>query len=327
LIKTLNEKLMPKMKGLFDKLINDGWFDKIGEIAETIGEAASGLIGVLIDNPIATVIGGILFSKAQWILNGISLAYGFMKGTGGMGGGGGMGDMFSNLFGGKGGKAGKFGVKGGSIGPALPKKGFGGMGKWGMGAKLGAGLGLGALGMGAEYGRGKMDDPNSGGGKALGVAGKAASWAGMGAMAGPWGALIGGLLGAGVGAYDEFFSDDARMGNRDGGDLGLAMQPKANDAIISGGKVTPIDKKDDLIAAKPNGAIDGMINTSSPTNMKIEFGEIHFKFDELKVSSPGNEKVSIDLLKDQGFIRDITKMIHVETTKAINGGKVSPSPK
>lgn len=121
---------------------------------------------------------------------------------------------------GMGGPGGQFGVPGGQIGPALPMTGMqkllGGNvlgGKFAagtMGSMLG-GAALGGLGMLGEYGRSKMDNPYSTGGRVLGIGSKAAEYAGMGMMFGPWGALVGGLLGTGVGIYDEYFSHDAKM--------------------------------------------------------------------------------------------------------------------
>lgn len=69
------------------------------------------------------------------------------------------------------------------------------------------GLGLGMVGglagdMAADYfGR------DSAAGKGADVLGTAASFAGMGALLGPMGAIAGGLLGAGYGAYKNFFSE------------------------------------------------------------------------------------------------------------------------
>jgi hypothetical protein len=95
--------------------------------------------------------------------------------------------------------------------------------------------------------------------------------------------------------------------------------------IIQGGHITPIDNKDDLVAYKPNGPIDKSMKSNGntkPSTMKIEFGEIRFKFDELKVSNTNGQSVSVELLKDQAFIRSITNMVHAQTEKAINGGVV-----
>jgi hypothetical protein len=42
---------------------------------------------------------------------------------------------------------------------------------------------------------------------------------------------------------------------------------------------------------------------------------------EIIVKTPGNDAVSIDLLKDASFRRDITRMIQSEVEKNKNGGK------
>ena len=54
--------------------------------------------------------------------------------------------------------------------------------------------------------------------------------------------------------------------------------------------------------------------------MKIEFGEIKFKFDDLVVTSPGSPNIAIDLMKDNQFIRNITRMVNSETEKVLKGG-------
>jgi hypothetical protein len=367
LVEAINKKLMPKLQGLMDKMIKNGWLDKIGQFAEMIGNGIAKLVGVFVDNPIATAvgiglakIGSFLFEKASWIHNGYLLAKGFLAGTGG--GSGGSGSLMDALTGGGGGGGGRrmgmggkmmkgasrlFGGKNTMVGrgmrgmaSGMTRGGggmFGGMGKMGggmlgkIGGKFGPmggmGLGLlgGGLGMGADALRGGMDDPYSTGGKLLGIGGKAAEWAGMGAMFGPWGALIGGLAGAGKGIYDEYFSDEAKKrdelrkwGVHDGvfnGDFSKGR------GVVQGGKITPIDNKDDLIAMKKGGPIHNSFSDNNQKTMKIEFGEIRFKFDELKVSAPGSPGTAIDLTKDPQFIRNITRMIHVETEKVVNGGK------
>ena len=40
--------------------------------------------------------------------------------------------------------------------------------------------------------------------------------------------------------------------------------------VIQGGKITPIDNKDDLLAMKPRGTIDNMISKDTNKTMKIE---------------------------------------------------------
>jgi hypothetical protein len=74
-------------------------------------------------------------------------------------------------------------------------------GKFGKLGGLGLGLAGGLAGDMAADALGR----DTTGGKLADVAGTAASFAGMGAMLGPWGALAGGVAGAGYGAYKNFF--------------------------------------------------------------------------------------------------------------------------
>jgi hypothetical protein len=85
---------------------------------------------------------------------------------------------------------------------ALVKGGIG-LGKVGM---VGAGAGL-------AYASGELaGSAETAGGKALGVLGSAGSGALAGAAFGPWGALIGGLIGAGYGAYQAFSGPERAIG-------------------------------------------------------------------------------------------------------------------
>jgi predicted heme/steroid binding protein len=143
---------------------------------------------------------------------------------------------------------------------------------------MGAGLGLGALGMLGDYGRSKMDDPNSTGGKMLGIGSKAAQYAGMGMMLGPWGALAGGILGAGVGIYDEYFSKEAKMrgykvpkkyaksgmGASYGGKmLDGAVMPDGNVIKTAKGKMFGLSPQDVAVVGQRGGVNNGGGGTTS----------------------------------------------------------------
>lgn len=185
------------------------------------------------------------------------------------------------------GMGGQFGTPGGQIGPALPMTGMqkllggnvlGGKFAAGTMGSLGAGLGLGALGMLGDYGRSKMDDPNSTGGKMLGIGSKAAQYAGMGMMLGPWGALAGGILGAGVGIYDEYFSKEAKMrgyklpkkyaksgmGASYGGMmLDGAVMPDGNVIKTAKGKMFGLSPQDVAVVGQRGGVNNGGGGTTS----------------------------------------------------------------
>lgn len=335
LVKQFKQLLLPLVTELdtvvakFSEALRDP--KVIGAITDTakmIGKTI-GVVGKFIANNPMTALAGLgLFEAGKWFLNGMSLGKGFNITANVSGSGGGM---LSNLFKGKGmmGKLGGLGSEAGMFGK-FGKMG-GGMGFGGSlakGLKAGGGLGIASLLM--EGGRGMMDDPDSDLGKTIGIGGTAAGWAGTGAMIGSVipglgtaaGGIIGGIAGAGKGIYDEYFSDEAEKkkatvsGMHDGI---FGSDFSKGRGVIQGGTITPIDNKDSLMAMKPNGPIDKVI--SEPKSMKIEFGDIHFKFDELKVTSPGSPGVAIDLLKDPQFIRSITRMVHSETEKVIQGGK------
>ncbi|NBV99900.1 MAG: hypothetical protein EBR67_10440, partial [Proteobacteria bacterium] len=160
------------------------------EVAKTIG----GLVTWFIKNPGLGITLALAGMAGHWYLMGLSLGAGFNtvagKGIGGL----------TNLIYQKG-TAGKF-YKGGQImpdGQRAPKGGTtvggtkGGFTKFG-GRMLGS-AGLGIAGFGADIVRSNMEDPESTGGKWLGVGSAALKGASMGMMFGPWGAAIGGVLG------------------------------------------------------------------------------------------------------------------------------------
>lgn len=340
LIDTLNKELIPRIKGLFQQMKDEDWFGKIGEFAKTVGTIVGKITGFFIEYPKITMaaMAAAPFLKAvMWVANGLSLAKGFMMGTkgfGGMGGGSGGGidsgggSMIGNLL--RGGKKGGMGRNLLAATTKMGKKGgFGFGGKMTLGSSLAKGskafTGLGIAGLGLDVGRGMLDDENSEVGKAMGVGSTAASWAGTGAMIGSVipglgtaaGGIIGGIAGAGKGIYDEYFSDEAEEREKSRS-LGIV-----NDGII---KFNEKDKfmrvNDGILASTSEGQLDKAAKTLTGGNtMKIEFGEIHFKFDELKVTSPGGPGVAIDMLKDPQFIRTITQKIQNEVQKAIEGGK------
>lgn len=332
LIESINKNLMPKMQKLFDKILKGKWLDKIGDFANRIGDLVSTIGGWIIDNPIksafafgAAKLVGFLADKVTWINNGLDLATGFNLGTTGGGtGGGGFLKALQSVF------------KGGAGGLGGLAKSIGKLGGYVSLAASAISIGMSAY---KNYSDDKMNFWDATWKTLKDNAGKLIG----GAIGGVGGFLVGGPAGAVVGAgYGSQIggSFDTSEGVNDaiigkpihdgaipsaGGNLGGDFSKGRG--IIQGGQITPIDNKDDLIASKPNGVIDKAMKGSTPSTMKIEFGEIHFKFDELKVTSPGSPGLSVDLLKDPQFIRNITRLIHVETNKAITGGKISPNPR
>lgn len=334
LITSINNELGPKLKEFMARMKSEGWLDKIGDIASKIGSTISYFGGLILDFPktFGALIGGgmlakFFFNKIQWFQNGKDLAKGFMTGTGGMGGAGGT-SMVDKAMG------------------ITPGAGIGANFKSGLGStvnKLGgvvAGLTAGidewsensdkGMGTGENVGRTAM----KGGGAGLGAWGGAAAGAAIGSAVPVIGTIIGGIIGGALGAWG---------GGALGEGLGdLTYGDEVNDAIVSGGKITPIDKKDDLIAMKPDGGIMGALGgmmggplgamAGGMLGKSLLGGEggstVNHTFEplvikgEIMVNSPGNPGAGVDLLKNQQFIRELSAsiMTSIETNK--NGGSL-----
>lgn len=91
--------------------------------------------------------------------------------------------------------------------------------------------------------------------------------------------------------------------------------------IIQNGAPQVIDNKASLMKPTPTIVEVPTVQTKIPESIKHEFGDITIN-GNITVSTPGGGTVSVDLLQDPQFIRSITRMIHAETDKNINGGKI-----
>jgi hypothetical protein len=333
LLESLDEGLRPVAQKFADAMRNPDVVKAITSAAVMAGKAIAMVGKFIANNPLTALAAFGLFELGKWVLNGRALGMGFNSVASVGGGSGGTGGGFLGKLGSIGGKAGRFGkfgkLSGGmSLGSSLAKGGK-------------AFTGLGALGLAADAGRSFMDDPESTGGKMLGVGGTAASWAGTGAMIGSIipglgtlaGGIIGGVAGAVKGAYDEFFSDDATQEAvpelRAGAALNdFASQGKnKNDfskgrALVQNGKIHPIDNMDSFIGMKPKGPVDNVLNSNNiPSTTKIEFGELRINFGEILVKSPGNSETAKLMIKDEHFVRDLTNKVQAEVKKVFNQGK------
>lgn len=345
-VKEINESLKPFLTEIFaNTKFKQQLIDFGKDVGKVIGAASDAIkwvakIGEWIGPKgiLATIIGGeILFNVGKWYANGIALAAGFNASASGRG------------------------VMGGLTG-GLSKMGKGSVGK---GLAVAGGLGIGGTVLGGVIDA--TTDPGSAMNILGNAAADAMTGAALGSFLGPIGAGIGAAIGGlygGIKAYnsrsegandaifnspvnDGFFSGSLnKFSNNTAGLIerrstgindgvisnigsGLGSDFNKGRGIIQGGKITPIDNKDDLIAAKPNGVIDRSTKNSNNTKeIKISFSDI--KFDgQITLSGPGNGNsidITRDLLKNQDFVRNITKMIHIESSKAINGGKISSSP-
>lgn len=345
IVEGLTKSLMP----LVDDLMNGEFKNDLVKLGKNIGEfvgwASKGIgsfVKTIVDifGPTGLFIGYLAGKAAIWIANGLSLAAGFRMGTGGMfgGKGGGMSGML-----GKGGKTGllrggsmvsKGNVGGGMV--TAGKAGFSSAGK--LGGRLGVLGGL--MAGGSEYleqkekgksttesaGRGLLKGGTTAGGAFLGAKGGAAAGAAIGALFGGVGAipgaLIGGLIGSiGGGMLGSEVGDLDNYGVKDGLFEG---SNKNRRAILQNGKITPIDKKDDLLALKKYGIASNAMRNSASSNMrtsnKIEFGELKIT-GEIKVSLPDGSNIGQDLMKSQEFRTSITRVVQSQLEKNNNGGK------
>jgi hypothetical protein len=294
-------------------------------IAETAKIAADlmGFVGKFIaENPlksIAIAIGGLgLLETVKWRLMGVSFGLGFNSVASV---GGGTGQIGGQMF----------GMRNSA---AMSRAGLGTLGK--VGANFKGALGsFGAIGGGLlsagisgydEYNE-QMDK-----GKSKGEAVGRAALKGAGAGAGAWagaaagaaigsvvpvvGTLIGGLIGGALGAYGGGKLADLDTYGVEDGIFGGSK--KSRRAILEGKNVTPIDNKDDILAMKPGGIVDKVMSQSTGVNtVKHEFGTLNIS-GEITLNVPGNEKININLAKSPEFVREITRMVHVEAAKIKN---------
>ena len=318
LVKTMNDKLVPKLQGLSDKFESEGWGDKIESFAKSVGEIVSSIAGFVIEWP-KTTAALLLFAKAgpaifsglsflwdtvKWFKNGVQLGLGFNSVT--------SGGASSPIDGGR------F-IKGSPKNLKMMK-----------GMKAGGIASLAGLGIGLANDAGVFGEEGSTLHKVAGIGSKALEWGGTGAMIGSMiapgigtaiGAAVGGLGGALFGAYNEgVFGQETHDGIFEGYKKGLSSEFSKGRGLIQGGKIHPIDNKDDLMALKPGGIIDKQMNNPTQNIIKHDFGELTIN-GELRVTSPGNPGLSVDLLKDPQFKRDIARTIQSELEKNRNGGK------
>lgn len=316
IVEGLDKVLGPFVKDLF---ANKEFIGELKAFGKSIGEFVIGgskLIKMFAEaavwlGPTGTLAAFLGVKSAMWIANGVALATGFKMGTTGMGGlTGGLSKTGGALMGG---------------------------GKYSALKGAGLGIGLGAAGMGADWAADKYTDEGSTGNMWAKAGAGALSGAGMGSILGPWGMAIGGLLGGIYGGITAANSDGINDGVfekpiHDGfskSDLPNIPKPpqhknlgadfSKNRSIIDGGKITPIDNKDDILAFKPNGPVDKASKGNNSGNVGVHFDDLKGVI-RVEVVSPGNPGLAKELLMDQNFIRDLGSKLKVDTQTIINGG-------
>ncbi len=208
---------------------------------------------------------------------------------------------------------------------------FGNFGKLGGGMNLASSAskgmkmftGLGMIGMGADIGRSFMDDPDSFGGKALGVLGTTASDAAMGAMLGSVipgvgnvvGGVIGGIIGFGRSLYKEITTKGkadfdmagakSSIGKHKLGVAGTsrmadgAVMPNGNVIKTAKGQMYSLAPKDVVSIGQPGGGSSGGGGNHTVTVNGT-----------INLSTGGGSSVSLDgLLNDPVFKSEITKVV------------------
>lgn len=196
-------------------------------------------------------------------------------------------------------------------------------------------------------------------GSAFGPLGSIIGTIGGGLIGGVGGGILGGVGGNTIGgAITSYDTGGSAHDGEFAGSSGFGNDPMSR-GVLQNGKFHPIDKKDDLLAMKQGGVIEKTFNTiynendkknkinsqgSIPTfenrqkllakkeiegnaNVNNISSSMNHSFEpisingEIIVKTPGNDAVSIDLLKDASFRRDITRMIQSEVERNRNGGK------
>jgi hypothetical protein len=327
IIDGINQTLGPVVKEL---MTNDNWKVELIQIGKDIGNFIKGLgpvVKTVSDFIVAvgpkgilySILGGkLLLNAVTWFANGISLGLGFKSVTGGIGAAmGSLGKGIAKVGGYVGLAVSAIQIGADALKNARDPNLSAGEATWktikdnkwkliggAVGGAAGAAAGLltggaasvpGAMigaGWGSQLG-GMMDSPSNDGffgapmhdGMALG-----------GMMGGPLGAMLGGY-----------------MGNKFGGDFNKGR------GIIQGGKIHPIDNKDDLLAMKRGGVIDKANRGANiPATINHTFGPLVIS-GSITLDTPGNPGQGVDLLKNAHFIRQITNMIHAETSRIQKG--------
>lgn len=324
-----------------------------------VGELLGGFVKFAADNPITTLIGlgstYIIGKAAQWYARGVQLGMGFnmVANKMGLGGAGGAGGIGKNALAGK------------NIGNLRNASKISKFAKGGGGAGLGALAALAsgyneyseneAAGMGGAENakrtatRGLLAGGGTWGGAAMGAT--------IGTMVFPGvGTAIGGLLGGVIGGL---------AGDKVGDVAGDLMWDKSGPAFqdfISrdGEQPQPFSKDDTVLGAKKGGPIDNLLSKSVPGDNDSSFNTKPILSSNVGKASSGNaieegrsvtagsKKVSVDfkqplrvegtlILKSDGqevkldlndpiLMRDLSKTIQQELSKAIGGGKTASNP-
>lgn len=180
----------------------------------------------------------------------------------------------------------------------------------------------------------------SGAGTGLGAWGGMAGGAALGSFAGPIGTIIGGLIGAiggsmaggalGNAAGNGIWGDASKtsmMNPTSMNDGVIQFNPrdkftKVNDATMVAG--TNVNGNKDLarqLAANSN-VKPAATQAQMPGTMNVNFNQLTLGGSiELKIGQNYSNELGKELIKNPLFLRELTRLIHLETEKNLNSGK------
>lgn len=274
----------------------------IAEVALSLGP--TGLFGLWV----AGKVGGWLFEKASWILNGIALAEGFNVAAAG----GGIVQGLSKLT--------------TTLGPIAAIAGAGlvggGIGKW-LGKKATEASGNKSTESGDNWG--------TAGAIAGGLIGLALAPFTGGASLALTAAAVGGgaLVGGGIGKYagDAMNQDEVTAPAEDTmSQATRRLTNKAgyseNRAIVSPKGVTPIPNSESFVSMKPNGFFDKSMGKSEKqqdaSKMEVEHGDINVK-GSVNINIPGTDALALEIMKTSIFRNEIVKIFNSQKEFNENG--------
>jgi hypothetical protein len=213
----------------------------------------------------------------------------------------------------------------------MSRAGMSTMGKFGANFKGAAGStgaiagGVLAGGLSAYNEYGEQTDKGKSGGEALGraalkgVGAGGGAWAGaaagaaLGAFGGPLAPItvpLGALIGGGLGAWGGGeLADLDNYGVEDGYFAGS----NSKRAILQQGKITPLDRKDDILAMKPGGAVDNYTKQQSnqSSEMKVEHGDMNVN-GSINVNFPGGNSIALEIMKTNAFQAQVARMVNAQ---------------
>lgn len=343
LMLTFKQLLLPVAQSLKDnlgvplqQLMNDwaknDYYTSIKDFVRVTSDFVLGIIkfGVTAANflgPVGTLatalVGWAALKAATWIANGMALGQGFKMMTSGMfGPGGGAGGGFNKAM-----TSGGYTRNAkGRITPMTNAQKFGS--KFGAGSVGGiaAGAGLGIAGLGLDMARSNMDEPDSGGGKAMGIGADILKFGGLGlALGGPYGALIGGALGAGYGTYQEFFSEEAKN-KASGKSAPIADVQQMNDGIIKFHKNDKFLSVNDALIAGTSVGGNAKLAEAYAGSGSMQVGGNVGVGGTIMVKFPGGNEMGAVLAEDTIFMRRITEAINEQMAKNGGGGVTTAKP-